>query len=53
MEDALRQQKSLWKYVGLFWLQWQRCLLTRWEYYSINFLGFVQLAAIVILPKRF
>jgi transposase len=35
------------------WLQWQRRLLLRWEYYAQNFLGFVQLAAISILLKRF
>jgi hypothetical protein len=29
--------------------QWQRRLLIRWEYYAENFLGFVQLATIVIL----
>ena len=35
------------------WLQWQRRLVVRWEYYSANFLGFIQLASIVILLKRF
>jgi len=35
------------------WLQWHRCLLVRWEYYSENFLGLVQLASISILLKRF
>lgn len=35
------------------WLQWQRRILVRWEFYSVNFLGFVQLAAIVILLKQF
>jgi len=35
------------------WLQWQRRLLVRWEYYAANFLGFVQLASIAILLKRF
>jgi transposase len=34
------------------WLQWQRRLLVRWEYYPVNFLG-VQLASIVILLKQF
>jgi len=35
------------------WLQWRRRLLIRWEYNAANFLGFVQLASIVILLKRF
>jgi hypothetical protein len=28
-------------------------LLIRWEYYAANFLGFVQLASITMLLKRF
>ena len=35
------------------WIQWQRRLLVRWEYYAVNFLGFVQLAAMVILLRQF
>ena len=35
------------------WIQWRRRLLVRWEYYPINFLGFVQLAAICILLRQF
>lgn len=35
------------------WIQWQRGLLVRWEYYAQNFLGFVQLAAMVILLRQF
>ena len=35
------------------WLQWKRRLLVRWEYYALNFLGFVQLASITMLLKRF
>ena len=34
------------------WLQWKRCLLTCWEYYSTNFLGFVRLALIAMLLKQ-
>lgn len=50
----LRRYDRRWIVERFFaWLQWQRRLLVRWEYYSINFLGFVQLAAIVILLKRF
>jgi len=46
----LRRYERRW-IVELFfaWLQWQRGLLTRWEYYAENFLGFVQLASIKIL----
>jgi transposase len=35
------------------WIQWQRRILVRWEYYTQNFLGFVQLACLVILLRRF
>jgi len=28
-------------------------LLVRWEYYANNFLGFVQLASITMMLKRF
>jgi hypothetical protein len=28
-------------------------LLIRWEYYAANFLGFVQLASILMLLKQF
>ena len=35
------------------WLQWKRRLLVRWEYYPTNFLGFVQLASILMLLKQF
>jgi hypothetical protein len=38
---------------GFAWMQWHRRLLTRWEYYPRNFLGFVQLAAMCILLKQF
>src|SRR5437667_8464493 len=31
------------------WIQWQRRILIRWEYHAHNFLGFVQLACLVIL----
>ena len=43
-----------WKVERFFaWLQWQRRIVTRWEYYPNNFLGFVQLASLLILFKRF
>ena len=35
------------------WIQWQRPILIRWEYHAHNFLGFVQLACLVILFKQF
>ena len=35
------------------WIQWQRRLLVRWEYHPENFLGFVQLACLVVLFRRF
>ena len=35
------------------WIQWQRRILVRWEFYPKNFLGFVQLACLIILFKRF
>jgi transposase len=35
------------------WIQWQRRILIRWEYHAHNFPGFVQLACLVILFKRF
>src|SRR5262249_56422012 len=34
------------------WIQWQRQILVRWEYHTQNFLGFVQLACLVILFTR-
>jgi len=34
-------------------LQWKRRRLIRWEYYAVNFLGFVQLACITLLLKQF
>ena len=35
------------------WKQWQRRILVRWEYHAQNFLGFVQLACLVVLFRRF
>ena len=35
------------------WIQWQRRILVRWEYHAQNFLGFVQLACLVVLFRRF
>jgi transposase len=50
----LRRSKRRWLVERFWaWLQWHRRLLVRWEYYAANFLGFVQLASISILLKRF
>ena len=35
------------------WIQWQRRILVRWKYHTHNFLGFVQLACLVIVFRRF
>jgi len=50
----LRRYERRWLVERFFaWIQWQRRLLCRWEYYAENFLGFVQLATIGILLKQF
>jgi transposase len=50
----LRRYERRWLVERFFaWLQWQRRLLVRWEFYARNFLGFVQLASISILLRRF
>ena len=50
----LRSYERRWLVERFFaWIQWQRRLLVRWEYYAENFLGFVQLATIAILIKQF
>jgi transposase len=51
---ALRRYARRWLVERFFaWLQWKRRLLVRWEYYANNFLGFVQLASITMMLKRF
>jgi transposase len=46
--------KSRWKVERFFaWLQNFRRVVTRWEYYAENFLGFVHLACVFIILKRF
>lgn len=50
----LRRYERRWLVERFFaWIQWQRRLLVRWEYYAENFLGFVQLTTIGILLKQF
>ena len=54
-QDArrLRRYARRWLVERFFaWLQWKRRLVTRWEYYASNFLGFVELASITMLLKR-
>jgi transposase len=49
----LRRYERRWLVERFFaWIQWQRRLLVRWEYYAANFLGFAQLAIIAILLKQ-
>ena len=51
---SLRRDQRRWLVERFFaWLQWKRRLLLRWEYDAANFLGFVQLASIRMLLKRF
>jgi len=50
----LRRYARRWIVERFFaWIQWKRRLLVRWEYYAENFLGFVQLASVLMLLKRF
>ena len=50
----LRRSERRWLVERFFaWIQWQRRLLIRWEYYAENFLGFVQLASMLVLLKQF
>lgn len=49
---VLRRYRRRWKIERLFaWLQNFRRVATRYEYYAENYLGFVQLACIVILLR--
>jgi transposase len=51
---ALRRYRRRWKMERLFaWLQNFRRVATRYEYYAENYLGFVQLACIMILFRHF
>ena len=50
----LRRYERRWIVERFFaWLQWKRRLLIRRGYCASNFLGFVQLASITMLLKRF
>lgn len=51
---TLRRYERRWLVERFFsWLQWKRRLITCWEFYPSNFLGFLQLACVLILLKRF
>ena len=50
----LRRYRRRWKVERLFaWLQNFRRILTRQDYYAINYFGFVQLGCIVILLRQY
>jgi len=50
----LRRYRRRWKIERLFaWLHHFRRIVTRYEYYPLNFLGFVQLGCLVILSRQF
>jgi transposase len=49
----LRRYRRRWKVERLFaWMQNFRRLVTRWEYHIENFLGFVQLACLLMLLRH-
>ena len=49
----LRRYRSRWKIERVFaWMQNYRRLVTRWEHHIENFLGFVQLACLLMLFKH-
>lgn len=53
-DQRLRRYERRWIAERFFaWLYSKCCLLARWEHYALNFLGFVQLACITMLLKRF
>lgn len=50
---VLRRYKRRWKIERMFaWLQNYRRILVRYEYHSLNYLGFVQLGCMMILLRR-
>ena len=50
----LRRYRRRWVVERLFaWLQNFRRIVTRYDYYSLNYLGFVQLGCLVILLRQF
>ena len=52
-EEDLVDYKNRWKVERfLAWIQNWRRITTRWDYYAENYLGFIQLACVVMLVKR-
>ena len=50
----LRRYRKRWRVERLFaWLHNFRRIVTRYEYYSLNYLAFVQLGCLVILLRQF
>jgi len=50
---SLRRYRRRWKIERvLAWMQNYRRLVTRWEYHIENFLGFTQLACLLMLAKH-
>lgn len=50
----LRRYKKRWKVERLFaWIQNFRRCQTRWDYYDLNYEGFVQIACMVILLRNY
>jgi transposase len=50
----LRRYRRRWKVERLFaWLHNFRRVVTRWDYYPANYLGFIQLACALILLRHF
>jgi transposase len=51
---SLRRYRNRWKIERFFaWLQTYRRCQTRYDYYEKNFLGFLQIACILILCKNY
>ncbi len=51
---SFRRYRKRWKVERLFaWLKQYRRINTRWEWKAENYLGFVHLAAIVLIVRRF
>jgi transposase len=54
VQCVIKEARRRWLVERFFaWIQWQRRILVRWEYHAQNFLGFVQLACLVVLFRRF
>ena len=50
----LRRYKRRWIVERFFaWMKHKRRLLNRWELYPENFLGFVQVSAVILLLRQF